>query len=58
MFHHHNGHDLSQLDDALKTFHSKLSTFDTRLKEVLKDHEGLKESLITHKNEIEGLKAK
>jgi hypothetical protein len=37
IFHHHNGHELSQLDDVIKGLVAKLSGLKAKVDEAIKD---------------------
>ncbi len=58
MFLHHNGHDLSQLDDALKLMLTKLNQFDEKVQELISDSDETRQTLLNSKIEIEKLREK
>eukprot|EP00347_Sterkiella_histriomuscorum_P015469 403356908 len=58
MFLHHNGHDLKQLEDALKNMKFKLQQFDAIVNETLKENSDTKTVLIDCKASIEEMRQK
>ncbi|CDW72594.1 kelch motif family protein [Stylonychia lemnae] len=58
MFENHNGHELSQIDDALKLMRSKLLSFDEKLVEVIKENEESKNILVDYHKQVEQMREK
>lgn len=56
MFLHHNGHDLTQIDDALSTMKSKIAAFDKHLDQSQSVADDLRRLLETQKAEVESLR--
>lgn len=53
MFLHHNGHQLSQIDDALRVILSKLENFDKVIEGTKMDNNEVQNLLITCRLDIE-----